>query len=165
MQTAEYWIQHLNLQPHTEGGFYREIFRSSTEIEPKQLPVGYDGPRRLATSIYYLLRSGDVSRFHRLRSDEMWYYHAGSGLKMILLDQEGNKHTRLLGPRIEKAEQLQVLIPAGTIFGAEVLVTGSYGLCGCMVAPGFEFADFEVFEKEDLIQAYPKHAEIIDKFG
>jgi uncharacterized protein len=165
MQKAEYWIQNLNLLPHAEGGFYREIFRSNVDVDQKHLPVGYDGSRRLSTSIYFLLRSGDVSRFHRLRSDELWYYHAGSGLKLILIDREGNKHTRLLGPRLEKAEQLQVLIPAGTIFGAEVLESGSYGLVGCMVSPGFEFADFEVFEKEDLIQAYPRHIDVINKFG
>ena len=84
MQNAEYWIQNLKLQPHAEGGFYREIFRSSVDVDQKHLPVGYDGSRRLATSIYFLLRSGDVSRFHRLKSDELWYYHAGSGLKLLI---------------------------------------------------------------------------------
>lgn len=165
MQTAEYWIQNLNLQPHTEGGFYREVYRSSIEVEHKNLPVGFNGPRRLATSILYLLRSGDVSRFHRLRSDELWYFHSGNAIKIIMIDQEGQKHTKFLGSRVEKAEHLQVLIPAGTIFGAEVMEPDSYGLCGCMVAPGFEFADFEVFEKDDLIQAYPKHVDVINKFG
>ncbi|MBN1951121.1 MAG: cupin domain-containing protein [Bacteroidales bacterium] len=165
METAEYWIQHLNLLPHKEGGFYREVFRSSIGIEQYHLPIGYDGSRRIVTSIYYLLRTGDVSKFHRLRSDELWYYHHGSSIRIIIIDREGNKHTKFLGPRIEKAEHLQVLVPAGAIFGAEVIGNNTYGLCGCMVAPGFEFSDFEVFEKEDLIQAYPKHIDIINKFG
>ena len=165
MYNAEYWIQHLKLEPLVEGGFYREIFRSNIEVENDILPIGYKGPRRLSTSIYYLLRSGDVSRFHRLRSDELWYFHYGSSIRIILIDQEGNKHTMLLGPRVEKAEQLQVLVPAGSIFGAEVMEDNSYGLCGCMVSPAFEFSDFAVFEKEDLMQAYPRHAELIKKFG
>lgn len=165
MNTAEYWIQNLNLQPHTEGGFYREVYRCSIEVENNVLPTGYDGSRRLATSIYFLLRSGDVSRFHRLRSDELWYYHSGSAVKIVIIDQEGNKSTKMLGLKVEKAEQLQVLIPAGSIFGAEILEENSYGLCGCMVSPGFEFSDFSVFDKEDLIQAYPKHADLISKFG
>ena len=124
METAEYWIQHLNLQPHQEGGFYREIFRSSIGVEQKELPIGYDGSRRLATSIYYLLRSGDVSRFHRLRSDEMWYYHYGSSIRIIIIDREGNKHTKFLGPRIEKAEQLQV--EAGGILQQRVVQVGPW---------------------------------------
>lgn len=165
MNTADYWIQHLKLDPHPEGGFFREIYRSHMEADNKNLPHGYQGTRRFSTSIYYLLRSGDISRFHRLRSDELWYFHYGSSIRIILIDQEGNKHTMLLGPRVEKAEQLQVLVPAGSIFGAEVMEDNSYGLCGCMVSPAFEFSDFAVFEKEDLMQAYPRHAELIKKFG
>ncbi len=165
MNTAEYWIQHLNLTLHSEGGFFREIYRSNVEADHKNLPHGYQGSRRLSTSIYYLLRSGDISRFHRLRSDEVWYYHYGSSVKIILINQEGHKYTKLLGPRPEKAEQPQVVVPAGTIFGAEIIESNSFGLYGCMVTPGFEYDDFEIFNKEDLIQAYPKYAELIEKFG
>ena len=165
MNTAEYWIQYLKLKPHPEGGFFREIYRSNVETDQKNLPHGYQGTRRLSTSIYFLLRSGDISRFHRLRSDEVWYYHYGSNVKIILIDQQGRKYTKLLGPRPERAEQPQVIVPAGTVFGAEITEKNSFGLYGCMVTPGFEFDDFEVFNKEDLIQAYPKHADIIEKFG
>jgi predicted cupin superfamily sugar epimerase len=164
MQTAEYWIQHLDLRPHPEGGFYRETYRSTLEVDNRVLPVGYNGNRRLSTSIYYLLRSGEISHLHRLRADEIWYYHYGSSLKIILIDKEGRKHTRFLGARAEKAEHMQVLIPAGTVFAAEVADTGSFSLFGCMVSPGFEFDDFELFSKEDLVQAYPQHAEIIEKY-
>jgi uncharacterized protein len=165
MNTAEYWIQHLGLKPHPEGGFYKEIFRSSISVDKKSLPLGFQASRRLVTSIYYLLRSGEISHFHRLRSDELWYYHYGSSVRIIIIDQEGHKQTRLLGPKIEKAEHLQIVIPAGTIFGAEVIDSDSFGLFGCMVAPGFEFDDFEMYNKEDLKQAYPRQADIIDKFG
>lgn len=165
MDTADYWIQHLKLDPHPEGGFFREIYRSLIEADHKDLPKGYQGKRRFSTSIYYLLRSGDISRFHRLKSDELWYYHFGSPVKIILIDQEGHKSSKLLGSRPDRAEKPQVIIPAGTIFGAEITESNSFGLYGCMVTPGFEYDDFEIFSKEDLVQAYPKHADIIEKFG
>jgi predicted cupin superfamily sugar epimerase len=162
--TAEYWIQHFNLLPHPEGGFYRETYRSVLEVEQKDLPIGYDGNRRLSTSIYYLLRSGEKSRFHRLRSDELWYFHYGCSLNIFLIDQEGKKHSRRLGANVEKTEQMQVLIPAGTVFAAEVSGKESYSLIGCMVSPGFEFEDFELFSQEDLVQAYPQHTDLIRRF-
>jgi predicted cupin superfamily sugar epimerase len=165
MNTAAYWIQHLSLEPHPEGGFFKELYRSSITIEKKMLPLGFQDSRRLATSIYYLLRSDDISRFHRLRSDELWYFHYGSSFRIIIIDQEGHKQTKLLGPRIEKAEHMQVLIPAGTIFGAEITGQESFGLVSCVVTPGIDFQDFEMYNKEDLLQAYPKHKELIEKFG
>jgi predicted cupin superfamily sugar epimerase len=165
MNNAAYWIQHLGLVPHPEGGFFKEIYRSSISIDKQMLPLGFKGSRRLATSIYYLLRSEDISHFHRLHSDELWFHHFGSSIRIIIIDQEGHKQTKMLGPRVERAEHLQVLIPAGTIFGAEVMENDSFGLFGCVVSPGFEFDDFEMYGKEDLLQAYPKHAGIIEKFG
>ena len=164
MYTAEYWIQHYKLLPHPEGGFYKETYRSTLEVDNKILPIGIRGSRRLSTSIYFLLRSGEVSKFHRLRSDELWYFHFGSAMKIVLIDQEGKKHTRLLGADAEKAEHMQVLIPAGTVFAAEVTGKESYCLVGCMVSPGFEFDDFELFEENDLIQAYPQHSDLIRKY-
>jgi uncharacterized protein len=164
MITKEYWIQHLGLKPHAEGGFYNEVFRSNIGVGKDDLPVGFKSSRRLATSIYYLLRSGEVSKMHRLRSDELWYFHYGSPLKVVSIDHEGNKHSRILGSNPEKAEYFHVLIPAGNIFAAEVLESHSYSLVSCVVTPGFEFDDFELFNKEDLIQAYPKHADLFEKY-
>jgi predicted cupin superfamily sugar epimerase len=164
MRNSEYWIQHLNLLPHPEGGFFREMYRSNIGIEQQALPYGYKGARRLCTSIYFLLRSQDISKLHRLKSDEIWYYHFGSSLKIIMIDNEGQKHTKLLGPNSEKSEQFQVEIPAGTIFGAVVTDENSYCLVSCIVAPGFDFGDFELFDREDLLQAYPKHSDFIIKF-
>ncbi len=165
MIPAEQWIQELKLKPHPEGGFYNETYRSTIKVEQNSLPHGYNGSRRFSTSIYYMLRSGDISRFHRLRSDEIWYYHYGSSLRIVMIDPEGKSHKRILGPRIDRAEHLQILIPAGTIFGAELTEENSYSLFGCVVSPGFEFDDFELFNKEDLLQAYPRHADLINRFG
>ena len=164
MITREYWIQHLGLIPHPEGGFYKEVFRSNISVDKEQLPVGYKASRRLATSIYYLLRSEDISKMHRLRSDELWYFHSGSPIKIIYIDQEGKKHTKILGDNPEKAECVYSHIPAGNLFAAEVVEPNTYSLVSCVVIPGFEFDDFEMFSKDDLIQAYPKHADLFDKF-
>jgi len=164
MYTAEYWIQHLKLKPHPEGGFFKEIYRSGTEINKENLPIGFNSSRRLTTSIYYLLRSGDISKMHRLKSDELWYYHSGSALRIYCIDHEGKKHTRLLGSNFEKTEHYCELIPAGNIFAAEVVDSSGYSLVSCVVSPGFEYQDFELFEKEDLIQAYPKHLDLFEKF-
>jgi uncharacterized protein len=164
MITEEYWIQHLKLEPHPEGGFFKEVFRSNISVNREELPVGYKSVRRLATSIYYLLRSEDISKMHRLKSDELWYFHFGSPLKVISIDQEGKKHSKILGPNPEKAEFFYMHIPAGSIFAAEVTEPDTYSLISCVVAPGFEFDDFEMFSKDDLLQAYPKHADLFEKY-
>lgn len=164
MNNSQYWIQNLNLQPHSEGGFFKETFRSEVEINLKLWPHGYSGTRKISTSIYYLLQSGEISRLHRIRSDELWYYHAGGSLRIVWLDDEGREHSKILGINSEKAEELQILIPAGTIFGAEVIEADSFCLVGCMVSPGFEYDDFELFNKEKLLQTYPKQAKLIKRF-
>lgn len=165
MEQSEYWIQHLGLKPHPEGGYFKETYRSNIKIGTKDLPVGFSDNRDISTSILYLLPSNQVSKLHRLKSDELWYFHHGSSIKLHLIDREGKKHSKLLGPRLEKAEQFQVLVPAGIIFAAEVMARDSYSLCGCVVSPGFEYQDYELFDREDLIQAYPKHQEFIEKFS
>lgn len=165
MHTAEYWIQNLDLKPHPEGGFYKEMFRSNIVISKDELPVGYKSSRRLTTSIFYLLRTEDYSRLHRLKSDEMWYFHYGSAIRIIYIDHEGKKHTKLLGANLEKAEYFYLHIPAGNIFTAEVVDKDSFSVFSCVVSPGFEFDDFEMFDKEDLIQAYPKHASLFEKYS
>ncbi|MCG8702142.1 MAG: cupin domain-containing protein [Bacteroidales bacterium] len=164
MIDANYWIKHLNLMPHPEGGYFKEIYRSSIKMNRTDLPFGYQSERRLCTSIYYLLESGQFSRFHRIRSDEMWYYHHGSSIKIYMIDKEGNKQSCVVGPRIEKAEKPQLVVPAGTIFAARLVDKDSYGIFGCMVAPGFDYLDYELFEKDDLLQAFPRHADLIERF-
>lgn len=164
METADYWIKHLNLKPHPEGGFYSEVFRSSINISSNELPYGYTGDRRVATSIYFMLRSEDISKMHRLKSDELWYFHSGASVRIYIIDHEGKKHVKFLGPKPENGESFCVRIPAGNIFAAEVTKANTHSLMSCVVAPGFDFDDFEMFEKDDLIQAYPKHTELFERF-
>ncbi|MDF2594374.1 MAG: cupin [Clostridia bacterium] len=145
MFTAQYFIEKLEMMPHVEGGYYKECFLSD---------------ERMWSSIYFLLEQGDVSHLHRLQSDELWYYHAGSSLTIYIIDVEGKLTEKQLGLDIEKGEVPQVLVPKGTIFGSAQNKEG-FSLVGCMVAPAFTFEGFELFEREELLQKYPEHRDII----
>lgn len=163
METADIWIKKLRLTPHPEGGYYREIYSSGLVINKHDLPQIYEGDRTLATSIYFLLRSGEISGFHQLKSDEIWYYNCGSPLKITLITTKGELITEKFGANIEKGEKPQVIIPAGTIFGAEVIKNNSFTLLSCMVSPGFDFNDFKLFSRKELKEQYPEYIDIIKK--
>lgn len=157
--TADDWIRALGLLPHPEGGFYREVYRSPESAA--DLPSRYDGAARsLGTSIYYLLRQGDRSRFHRLKSDEIWHFHAGGSATVHLLLEDGRYEQRRIGTDMASGERPQVIIPQGCFFGATV--EADYILVGCTVFPGFDFADFELADRAALQQQYPKRAAIIE---
>ena len=162
MYTAEYFVKNLNMTAHPEGGFYKETFASTENISDKDLDVNFEGSRMLWTSIYFLLRDGEVSNFHRLKSDEMWYYHSGSPLTIYIISPEGELTTEQLGLNIENGEKPQVLVPKDYIFGSAMNNEG-YALVGCNVSPGFEFRDFELFERSFLIEKYPEYKKTILK--
>jgi predicted cupin superfamily sugar epimerase len=160
MQTPEYWINHLNLVPHPEGGFYRETYRSAENIQLSGLPSRFPAPRSFSTAIYFLLRSQDKSLFHRIKSDELWHFHAGSTLHIYVLKPDGLQVFNL-GDNLEEGSSLQAVVPANSWFAAKLISPNSYTLAGCTVAPGFDFNDFELAEREQLLQEFPGHAEII----
>ncbi|HEX9026147.1 MAG TPA: cupin domain-containing protein [Clostridium sp.] len=162
MYTADYFVKNLEMIEHPEGGFYKEIFASAENISDRDLNVEFEGSRILWTSIYFLLRDGEVSNFHRLKSDEMWYYHSGSPLTIYMISPEGELTSEQLGLNIEKGEKPQVLVPKNYIFGSAMNNEG-YALVGCMVSPGFEFKDFELFERNFLLEKYPEYKETIIK--
>lgn len=162
MYTADYFIKALDMIAHPEGGFYKEIYTSEETITSAELKVKFEGSRILWTSIYFLLKNGEVSNFHRLKSDEMWYYHAGSPLTIYIINPKGELITEKLGLDIEKGEKPQVLVPKDYIFGSAMNHEG-YSLVGCMVSPGFEFRDFELFKRGYLLEKYPQYEEIILK--
>jgi hypothetical protein len=152
--TADLWIQKLGMKPHPEGGFFAETYRNSRYVS------FVNGPRSMATSIYFLLRSQDISHFHQLYSDEIWYFHSGSPV-LVHQFHKNNYQKYILGP--ESDHDLQVVIKAGTIFGAEVLEESSYCLMGCMVNPGFDFSDFRMMDREELHIKFPDHEELINR--
>lgn len=158
IREAAYWIEHLNLAPHPEGGFYRETYRAAEYIPAKALPARFDGDRSFSTGIYFLLRAEDRSRLHRIQSDEMWHFYAGTSLSVYVL-HNGELSIHVLGQDLAQGEQLQVVVPAGAWFGARVNTTG-YVLAGCTVAPGFDFADFEMAD-HTLLQNFPQHANLL----
>lgn len=162
MQSAAYWINHLKLEPHPEGGFYKETYRAHESIPHKGLPPRFSGNRSFSTAIYFLLRSQDKSLFHRIKSDETWHFYDGSPLTLYIL-REGEVYTYKLGPNPENQESLQITIPANHWFGALVTDTGSFTLSGCTVAPGFDFNDFEFGNREILLKQYPSCQDIIKR--
>lgn len=157
MKTMQEFIEKLELTPHVEGGYFKETYRSETlhMIENSK-------QRSLATLIYFLLPHGNYSKFHKIESDEIWIYQAGSPLLIHMIDNEGKWSTATLGLDIAKGQQPQVCISAQTIFGAEVLEADSFSLSSCMVAPGFDFSDFLLYDKQDLIGRFPDLATIIE---
>lgn len=160
MKTAEYWIKHLQLLPHPEGGYYKEVYRSNAETH--HLPTGFDGSRNFCTSIYFLLTSSDRSVFHRIKSDETWHFYSGSTLTIYVLDKNGYKEIKV-GNNPENGESLQVTIPANSWFGALVQPGGTFALTGCTVSPGFDFRDFEIAPRNLLLDLFPEYTDIIMK--
>lgn len=161
VKSAAGWIKSLRLEPHPEGGHYREVYRSAEFVSGRDLPPRYGGRRPFSTSIYFLLKSGEVSRFHRLKSDEIWHYYAGGPIRLSVISPDGVLTTVRLGRRSEDGTRLQAVVPSGSWFGAELVRRRSYALVGCTLAPGFDFDDFELGRRTDLLALYPRHKHVI----
>ena len=150
-------IETLRLAPHPEGGYYREIWRGSLGVEP----ADGRGARAALTSIYFLLPVGAASRWHRVRSDELWHHQEGAPLELLLVPPDGLRLERVrLGPLGPGQEPVRC-VPAGWWQAARSL--GSYTLVGCTVGPGFEFSDFELLRDrrevaDALLKALPEAA-------
>ena len=156
--TAAEYIQTLRLKPHPEGGYYRQNYKSLEQISKNALPSRFTTDLSFSTAIYYLLESKDFGAFHKIKSDEIWHFYAGSPLILYCIDMLGNAHELELGPDILNGQQLQIIIKAGHWFAARVKAPDSFTLCGCTVAPGFEFHDFSLANREELLKAFPQHA-------
>lgn len=160
---AKYWIDKLNLKPHPEGGFFSEVYRSNELISAECLPERFVGQRNFATSIYYLLRSDEFSTLHRIKSDETWHFYVGTPLRILQIDRNGLLTAKLLGTNPKFDCEPQITIPFGCWFGAQPIEDNSYSLVGCTVSPGFDFPDFELANRAELLQVYPQHKETITK--
>ena len=149
---ARQWIERLRLQEHPEGGWFVESFRDDRVIEA----------RSASTAIYFLLEKDKPSHFHRIQSAEMWHFYAGDPLVVHQLRVDTGYQTHMLGSSWGRGEGFQAVVPAHSWFAAESL--GDYSLVGCTVAPGFEFADFELAEQEPLCDQFPDHHDLIRKY-
>jgi predicted cupin superfamily sugar epimerase len=156
-------IRLLDLKPHPEGGYFRETYRSDESIQHTCLPDRYHGDRHYSTAIYYLLPAGAVSRLHRIASDEVWHFYLGGSFTLVELSPDGSSDHVVLGPNIGGGQRLQHVVKAGTWFGAYPNPGTDYSLVGCTVAPGFDFADFEIAHRQELIAKYPREKAVIER--
>lgn len=155
------WIARLSLEPHPEGGFYRETYRAKETIEAAHLPARFGGRRVHSTAIYFLLPGDHISALHRIKSDEVWHFYAGSVLTLTLIHPDGRLEEQGLGPRPDRGESFQAIVSAGCWYGASVDDPDSYALVGGTVAPGFDFADFDLAHRATLLAQFPQHRETI----
>ena len=161
--SADEIIKHLQLQPHPEGGFYRETYRSAGTIPSAALPAKFKGDRTYSTAIYFLLQQGDYSAFHRIESDECWHFYEGGTLLIHIIDQRGTYSCVRLGNQVTKGEVFQHVVPAHCWFASEPAPGIAFSLVGCTVAPGFDFADFEMAKEQTLLTQYPQHRLLITR--
>ena len=162
MKPASYWIEKYNLLPHPEGGYYAETYRSAEGISKDALPERFEGNRSFSTGIYFLLQKENISAFHRIKSDEMWHFYAGDPLEVFVIYPETGKLEIIkLGSDPDRGETFQAVVPAGTWFGSRPAAGSQYCLVGCTVSPGFDFADFEMANRNELIKIYPHHEALI----
>lgn len=149
--------------PHPEGGYFKETYRSEISADVKALPQKFKSSRNFCTAIYFLLTSDNFSVFHRIKQDEIWHFYCGSPISLHVLSKDGSYKKHLIGQNLEKGEVPQFVVKAGDWFASEVQVPNSYALAGCTVSPGFDFADFEMVERKELLQKYPLHDKIISR--
>ncbi|MBF6616025.1 MAG: cupin domain-containing protein [Candidimonas sp.] len=151
-------IRQFDLIPHPEGGHYVETYRSAESI----IRGPSNTPRSASTAIYYLLSAGAYSAWHRIASDEMWHFYCGHPLLVHVIGADGALTTHRLGnPLLSDDAQFQVLVPAHAWFSAELVDPQHYAFVGCTVAPGFEFAEFELGVEDAMHAQYPQHGDLI----
>ena len=161
--TAQDWIDHLGLEAHPEGGYYRETYRTDESIPEASLPERFDEARDVATLIYFLLPAESFSALHRIQQDEVWHFYAGAPITLHQIAPDGTYTTQTLGRAVTDGQKLHTVVPAKTWFGATVDVDESYGLAGCTTAPAFEFADFELADRAALTETFPQHEGVIQR--
>lgn len=160
--TAQQIIDRLKLVPLTiEGGQYRETYRAPVLIPADGLPAEYGSDRSASTAIYYLLTPDTFSAIHRVKSDEVFHFYAGEPVEMLQLHPGGTGHMTTISNNLAAGHEPQLVVPAGIWQGCRLVPGGQWALMGCTVAPGFDYADFELGNRAQLIAAYPLFAELI----
>ncbi len=155
-------VQRLTLIPHPEGGYYKETYRSQGSIPNAVLAPSITGDRNYCTAIYFLLSHTNFSAFHRIQQDETWHHYDGGTLYVHVIHPDGTYQRFHLGKNFDQGEEPQFTVPAGCWFASSVANKNEYALVGCTVAPGFDFADFELAERSFLSALYPAHKNTIE---
>lgn len=160
-EKAKQYIQKLQLKKHPEGGYFKEIYRGGEMIliDPPDRRL----KRNYSTSIYFLLEGKQVSKFHRLKSDEIWHFYDGSPIKIYIIDEKGKLSENILGKKMDDEAKYQTVIRKNNWFAAELINKKSFSLVGCTVSPGFDFSDFEFGDREQLSNQFPKLKELIER--
>ena len=162
MTTADEIIRTLGIEPHPERGYYRETYRSSSDVQSQP----DRGTRAASTAIYFLVTAKEPATFlHRLVSDEVFHLYDGGPLEILRLFADGTWDVALLGMNLDAGERPQIVVPAGTWFGTDLRAGASHCLVGCTVAPGFDFADFELAQGPELEARYPDAADRIRRMS
>lgn len=164
MTEKEQLIERLELEPHPEGGYFKETYRSEGVIDSGSLPREYLGIRNHSTCIYFMLTSEMFSAFHKIVQDEIWHFYQGSPIQLHTISESGNHESHTIGNDLSKGETPQLVVPGNHWFAAKVINPDSYSLVGCTVAPGFDFQDFMLADRENLILKFPEHMELIEAF-
>ena len=144
-----------------EGGYYKETYRSSEIIDRSSLDERYGGDKSYSTAIYYLLTPDTQSYMHRVNSDEMYHFYLGDPVQMVQLLPDGTSKVLFLGQDLQVGQFVQVVVPAGVWQGSYLLEGGNFALMGVTVAPGFDFSDREMAERQTLLDLYPSHRDMI----
>lgn len=161
IKDAAYYIKNLDLKRHIEGGAFRETYRSKLILSKDQLGSIFTKDCASSTMIYFLLQYGEFSAFHKIASDEVWHFYDGSGLSIYEIEKEGRLIEHKLGRNLELGEEFQCVVKAGNWFGSRVNDPGGFALVGCTVAPGFNFEDLVLGNRQDLCSEYPQWSELI----
>ena len=157
-------IERYRLRPHPEGGLFAATYRSVGLIPEAALPVEFAGNRSFSTAIVFLLMGNDFSALHRLRQDEIWHFYLGGPLRLVMISPDGEFSETTLGRDVAAGDVVQAVVPAGYWFGAKPTEGALFSFVGCTVAPGFDFADFELATRSDLLTRFPDLDTIILEF-
>ena len=160
MTRSEQIIKELGLEPHPEGGYYKETYRSEGSIPDGALP-DFKGERVFTTAIYFLLTPYVFSAFHKIKSDEMWHHYDGSAIELHMISPEGEHSIVIIGKDFSNNEHPQYVVPAGYWFASRIKDEAEFSLLGCTVSPGFDFHDFVLAKREELTLMFPQHGKII----
>ena len=156
-------IEKFSLTPHPEGGHYSETYRSTEIAQTDSLPENMQGQRSFSTGIYFLLEANQISHLHRIKSDEMWHFYDGAPIRLHIISKEGAYSNHVIGRNVLEGQVPQLVVQGGDWFAAEVIDDNTYAFVGCTVAPGFDFKDFVLPDRKELIELFPEHTEIITR--
>lgn len=165
MERSRQLIEQLGLEPHPEGGYYKQVYKSEESIQEQYLPERFLGERVYATAIYFLLDQSTFSALHMINQDEIWHHYEGAPLEIVMINEDHEAKHVILGKDLDKGQKPMVVVPYGVYFGARLVDDKEdFSFVGCTVAPGFEFDDFVLARREDLLRDYPHHEDIIHAF-